>query len=122
MKDIIKENKDIENNENTNNENNRYLVKKINDIVVKELILPKLIFDEYDILNKLYKKLIGINETKTFINEILENMDENSKKDFENILLTKKINIIKGNGEDMVDENTEETVHRRIVKIKHNYN
>ena len=122
MKDIIKENKDIENNENTNNENNRYLVKKINDIVVKELILPKLIFDEYDIFNKLYKKLIGINETKTFINEILENMDENSKKDFENILLTKKINIIKGNGEDMVDENTEETVHRRIVKIKHNYN
>ena len=99
-------NKNSENNEDDNNINNNadYLVKKINDIINKELILPKLNFDEYDIFNELYKKLIGINETKIIINEILGELDEKSKKDFENILLTKRINIIKENNKDMVDD------------------
>ena len=100
-------NKDSENNEDDNNNinnNTDYLVKKINDIINKELILPKLNFDEYDIFNELYKKLIGINETKIIINEILGELDEKSKKDFENILLTKRINIIKENNKDMVDD------------------
>lgn len=42
------------------------------------------------------------------------------KKDFENILLTKQINVIKDNGDEMIDENTVEKVHRKTVKIKHN--
>ena len=108
-----------ENNENNNKKNNNdYLAKKISDIINKELILPKLEFDEYDIFNKLYKKLMGINETKNIINEIINLMDEDTKKEFENILLTKKINISKGNNQDMVDDNNEEVVHRRIVKIR----
>ena len=108
-----------ENNENNNKKNNNdYLAKKISDIINKELILPKLEFDEYDIFNKLYKKLMGINETKNIINEIINLMDEDTKKEFENILLTKKINISKGNNQDMVDDHNEEVVHRRIVKIR----
>ena len=47
-------------------------------------------------------------------------MDENAKKNFENVLLTKKINISKYNNDDMADEQKEEVVHRRIVKIKKN--
>ena len=107
IKSKIEMNKDSENNEDDNNNinnNTDYLVKKINDIINKELILPKLNFDEYDIFNELYKKLIGINETKIIINEILGEMDEKAKKDFENILLTKRINIIKENNKDMVDD------------------
>ena len=119
-----KESNDNENdNENVNENNNEeknYLVKKINDIINKELVLCKLDFDEYDIFSKLYKKLIEINETKLYINEIIEKMDNEAKKDFENILKIKKINIIKENGKDMMDDGSEETVHRRIVKIKHN--
>ena len=61
---------------------------------------------------------MGINETKNIINEIINLMDEDTKKEFENILLTKKINIPKGNNQDMVDDNNEEVVHRRIVKIR----
>ena len=61
---------------------------------------------------------MGLNETKNIINEIINLMDEDTKKDFENILLTKKINISKGNNQDMVDDNNEEVVHRRIVKIR----
>ena len=128
MRDKIKElknEKNYENNENENHENNKnnnynYMSKKLNDIIVKELILPKLDLDEYDIFNKLYKKLIGLNETKILIEQILGKMDKNEKKDFENILLTKQINVIKDNGDDMVDENTVEKVHRKTVKIKHN--
>ena len=68
----------------------------------------------------MYNKLIGINETQIIINTILGEMDENAKKNFENILLTKKINIIKDNNDYMDDEEKEEVVHRRIVKIKKN--
>ena len=122
LKEEIKESRrktsiDANESENINN-NNDYLVKKINDIINNELILPKLDFDEYDIFNELYKKLMGINETKNIINDIVKLMDEDTKKDFENILLTKKINISKDNNQDMTDENNEEVVHRRIVKIK----
>ena len=110
-----------ENNEEENiNTNYDYLVKKISDIIIKELILPKIDFDEYDIFNKLYNKLIAINETKNIINSIFGEMDEAAKKNFENILLTKKINISKYNNDDMSDEQKEEVVHRRIVKIKKN--
>jgi hypothetical protein len=110
-----------ENNEEENiNTNYDYLVKKISDIIKKVLILPKIDFDEYDIFNKLYNKLIGINETKSIINSIFGEMDENAKKNFENVLLTKKINISKYNNDDMADEQKEEVVHRRIVKIKKN--
>ena len=84
------------------NNNNDYLVNKINDIIHKELILPLLNFDEFEIFNQLYKKLMEIDETKILINEFLNEMNEESKKDFKNILLTKKIN----NG------------HRRFVKIR----
>ena len=116
-----KENNENENENNiANNDENNYLLKKIDDIINKELILNKLDFDEYDIFSKLYKKLIEINETKILINEIIEKMDNDTKKDFENILKIQKINIIKEPGKDMVDDNCEETVHRRIVKIKHN--
>ena len=108
---------DANESENINN-NNDYLVKKISDIINNELILPKLDFDEYDIFNELYKKLMGINETKNIINDIVKVMDKDTKKDFENILLIKKINISKDNNQDMTDENNEEIVHRRIVKIK----
>ena len=94
---------------------------KLNDIIAKELILPKLDLDEYDIFNKLYKKLIGLKETKILIDQIVGKMNKNEKKDFENILLTKQINvIIKDNGDEMIDENTVEKVHRKTVKIKHN--
>jgi hypothetical protein len=127
MKDKIKElkneknyeNNETENNENKNNKYN-YMSKKLNDIIAKELILPKLDLDEYDIFNKLYKKLIGLKETKILIEKILEKMNKNEKKDFENILLTKQINVIKDNGDEMIDENTVEKVHRKTVKIKHN--
>ena len=116
-----KQNNENENENNiVNNDENNYLLKKIDDIINKELILNKLDFDEYDIFSKLYKKLIEINETKILINEIIEKMDNVAKKDFENILKIQKINIIKEPGKDMVDDNCEETVHRRIVKIKHN--
>ena len=70
MKDKLKELKNEKNNENNETENNEnknnnhnYMAKKLNDIIVKELILPKLDLDEYDIINKLYKKLIGLKET-----------------------------------------------------------
>jgi hypothetical protein len=128
MKDKIKEfkneknyeNNETENNENKNNKYN-YMSNKLNDIITKELILQKLDLDEYDIFNKLYKKLIGLKETKILIDQILGKMDKNEKKDFENILLTKQINvIIKDNGDEMIDENTVEKVHRKTVKIKHN--
>ena len=118
MKNLIN---DLENNGNDNvvNEND-YLTKKINDIINNNFIFPKLEFDEFEIFNTLYKKLININETKIFIDKILEEMEESTKKDFQNILLTKKINIIKDNPDDIVDEKTEESFHRRFVKIKHN--
>ena len=44
-------------------------------------------------------------------------MGELDKKEFKNILLIKKIKIIKDNNDDIIDEKTEETVHRRIVEI-----
>ena len=118
MKNLIN---DLENNENDNvvNEND-YLTKKINDIINNNFIFPKLEFDEFEIFNTLYKKLININETKSYIDKILEEMEESTKTDFKNILLIKKINIIKDNPDDIVDEKTEETFHRRFVKIKHN--
>jgi hypothetical protein len=128
MKDKIKEfkneknyeNNETENNENKNNKYN-YMSNKLNDIITKELILQKLDLDEYDIFNKLYKKLIGLKETKILIEQILGKMNKNEKKDFENILLTKQINvIIKDNGDEMIDENTVEKVHRKTVRIKHN--
>ena len=107
---------DINENDNSVNEIN-YLTKKINDIMT-DFILPKLEFDEYVIFNTLYKKLIEIKETKAIIEKIMEEMGESAKNDFNNILLVKKINIIKDNINDISDENTEETIHRRIVKIK----
>ena len=118
MKNLIN---DLENNENDNvvNEND-YLTKKLNDIINSNFIFPKLEFDEFEIFNTLYKKLININETKAYIDKILEEMEESTKTDFKNILLIKKINIIKDNPDDIVDEKTEETFHRRFVKIKHN--
>ena len=118
MKNLIN---DLENNENDNvvNEND-YLTKKLNDIINNSFIFPKLEFDEFEIFNTLYKKLININETKAYIDKILEEMEESTKTDFKNILLIKKINIIKDNPDDIVDEKTEETFHRRFVKIKHN--
>ena len=118
MKNLIN---DLENNENENvvNEND-YLTKKLNDIINNSFIFPKLEFDEFEIFNTLYKKLININETKAYIDKILEEMEESTKTDFKNILLIKKINIIKDNPDDIVDEKTEETFHRRFVKIKHN--
>jgi hypothetical protein len=118
MKNLIN---DLENNENDNvvNEND-YLTKKLNDIINNNFIFPKLEFDEFEIFNTLYKKLININETKAYIDKILEEMEESTKTDFKNILLIKKINIIKDNPDDIVDEKTEETFHRRFVKIKHN--
>jgi len=118
MKNIIN---DLENNENDNNINeNDYLTKKLNDILINNFTFPKLEFDEFEIFNTLYKKLVGINETKAYIDKITEEMGELEKKDFKNILLIKKINIIKNNPDDIVDEKTEETLHRRFVKIKHN--
>ena len=110
--------KDTEDDDN-DNINNDYLAKKINDII-KDLILPKLNFDEYDIFNKLYKKLIENNVTQNIINEVIEKMDENAKKDIDNILKIKKINISKNNNQDMTDENenNEIIIHRRIVAIK----
>ena len=117
MKNLIN---DLENNENDNNYNeNDYLTKKINDILINNFIFPKLEFDEFEVFNTLYKKLIEINETKAYIDKIMEEMGELEKKDFKNILLIKKI-VIKENTDDIVDENTEETFHRRIVKIKPN--
>ena len=118
MKNLIN---DLENNGNDNvvNEND-YLTKKINDIINNNFIFPKLEFDEFEIFNTLYKKLININETKAYIDKILEEMEESTKTDFKNILFIKKINIIKDNPDDIVDEKTEETFHRRFVKIKHN--
>jgi hypothetical protein len=118
MKNLIN---DLENNENDNvvNEND-YLTKKLNDIINNNFIFPKLEFDEFEIFNTLYKKLININETKAYIEKILEEMEESTKTDFKNILFIKKINIIKDNPDDIVDEKTEETFHRRFVKIKHN--
>ena len=116
MKNTIK---DSENNENDNINEEDYLTKKINDIINNNFKLPKLEFDEYEIFNTLYKKLMEINETKAYIDKIIEEMEESVKKDFQNILLIKKINIIKDNVDDNVDENTESTIHRRIVKIKH---
>ena len=108
---------DLNDNDNPINEIN-YLTKKIYDIMT-EFILPKIEFDEYEIFNTVYKKLIEINETKAIIGKIMEEMDESTKNDFKNILLVKKINIIKDNNiNDISDENTEETIHRRIVKIK----
>ena len=120
MKDNLNIIKEVENENDDNNYENNYLVKKVDQIINKELVLTKLDFDEYEIFNELYKKLIGINETKNCINQIIEMMDNDTKKDFENILKIKKINIIKDSSKDMVDDNNEETVHRRIVKIKHN--
>ena len=67
-----------------------------------------------------YLILLNINETKAYIDKILEEMEESTKTDFKNILFIKKINIIKDNPDDIVDEKTEETFHRRFVKIKHN--
>ena len=118
MKNLIN---DLENNGNDNvvNEND-YLTKKLNDIINNNFIFPKLEFDEFEIFNTLYKKLININETKAYIEKILEEMEESTKTDFKNILFIKKINIIKDNPDDIVDEKTEETFHRRFVKIKHN--
>ena len=118
MKNLIN---DLENNGNDNvvNEND-YLTKKLNDIINNSFIFPKLEFDEFEIFNTLYKKLININETKAYIEKILEEMEESTKTDFKNILFIKKINIIKDNPDDIVDEKTEETFHRRFVKIKHN--
>ena len=116
MKNTIK---DSENNENDNINEEDYLTKKINDIINNNFKLPKLEFDEYEIFNTLYKKLMEINETKAYIDKIIEEMEESVKKDFQNILLIKKINIIKDNVDDNVDENTESSIHRRIVKIKH---
>ena len=117
MKNLIN---DLENNENDNNYNeNDYLTKKINDILINNFIFPKLEFDEFEVFNTLYKKLIEINETKAYIDKIMEEMGELEKKDFKNILLIKKI-VIKENTDDIVDEKTEETFHRRIVKIKPN--
>ena len=111
--------KDLEDNDNDNaNNESDYLTKKINDII-NEFIFPKLDFDEYEIFNTLYKKLMEIDETKAIINKMFNEMGEEEKKDFKNILLIKKINIIKDNPDDIVDEQTEETFHRRIVKIKH---
>ena len=114
------ENEDSENNENENVEEEYYLSKDINDIINDNFMFPKLEFDEYEIFNKLYKKLIGINETKAIINKINEEMEDSAKKDFENILLIKKINIITDNNDGLVDENNKNTIHRRIVKIKKN--
>ena len=116
MKNLIN---DLENNGNDNvvNEND-YLTKKLNDIINNNFIFPKLEFDEFEIFNTLYKKLININETKAYIDKILEEMEESTKTDFKNILFIKKINIIKDNPDDIVDEKTEETFHRRFVKIK----
>ena len=116
MKNKIKDSEDNEN-DNANNESD-YLTKKINDIM-SDFIFPKLDFDEYEIFNTLYKKLMEIDETKAIINKIIGEMGEEEKKDFKNILLIKKVNIIKDNPDDIVDEKTEETIHRRIVKIKH---
>ena len=116
MKNSIKE---IDNDENDNINENNYLAKKLNDIINNNFIFPKLEFDEFDIFNTLYKKLIEINETKIYLEKIFEEMGELEKKDFKNILLTKKINIMKDNPDDIFDENTAETVHRRFVKIKH---
>ena len=58
--------------------------------------------------------------TKNVINEVIEKMDENAKKDLDNILKIKKINISKNNKQDMTDENenNEIIIHRRIVAIK----
>ena len=114
------ENEDSENNENENVEEEYYLSKDINDIINDNFMFPKLEFDEYEIFNKLYKKLIGINETKAIINKINEEMEDSAKKDFENILLIKKINITTDNNDGLVDENNKNTIHRRIVKIKKN--
>ena len=114
------ENEDSENNENENVEEEYYLSKDINDIINDNFMFPKLEFDEYEIFNKLYKKLIGINETKAFIDKINEEMEDSAKKDFENILLIKKINIITDHNDGLVDENNKNTIHRRIVKIKKN--
>ena len=114
------ENEDSENNENENVEEEYYLSKDINDIINDNFMFPKLEFDEYEIFNKLYKKLIGINETKAFIDKINEEMEDSAKKDFENILLIKKINITTDNNDGLVDENNKNTIHRRIVKIKKN--
>ena len=111
----IENNETNENNDNGTNEND-YLTKKMNDIM-NDFTLPKLDFDEFEIFNQLYKKLIGINETKTLIDKIIEEMGELDKKELKNILLIKKIKIIKDNNDDIIDEKTEETVHRRIVEI-----
>ena len=111
----LENNETNENNDNGTNEND-YLTKKMNDIM-NDFTLPKLDFDEFEIFNQLYKKLIGINETKTLIDKIIEEMSESDKKEFKNILLIKKIKIIKDNNDDIIDEKTEETVHRRIVEI-----
>ena len=58
--------------------------------------------------------------TKNVINEAIEKMNENAKKDLDNILKIKKINISKNNKQDMTDENenNEIIIHRRIVAIK----
>ena len=107
--------KDSENDEIDNN--NNYLVKKINDII-KELTLPKLNFDEFEIFNELYKKITGNNATKDAIQEVVGKMDDNAKKDLENILKVKKVKIPKVNNQGMIDENDEIIVHRIILSIK----
>ena len=117
----IKKEKDNENEEVENNKD--YLIKKISAIINKKLILPNLgRYDEYESFKKIYVKLCELNETKVIIESLRSEMDENTKRDFENILLVKKINVAKSNfinTNEMEDgNNNTEVVHRRLVKIK----
>ena len=118
----IKKSKDNESDEVDNNKD--YLIKKMSGIINKKLILPNLgEYDEYESFKKIYMKLCELNETKAIIEGLISEMDENAKKDFENILLVKKINITNNNSfntNEMEDENNSNTevVHRRLVKIK----
>ena len=117
----IKKEKD-ENEEVDNNKD--YLVKKMSGIINKKLVLPNLEkYDEYESFKKIYTKLCELNETKVIIEGITCEMDESSKKDFENILLVKKIKVSNNNlinTNEMEDGNntSTEVVHRRLVKIK----
>ena len=121
----IKKMDNIKNDEDNNEENNDcyYLTTKINKILNDDFKFPIINFDEFEVFIDLYKKLIGINETKTIIDNIVQEMDEKTKKDFKNILLIKKVLIKKKIiNENNIDDNLdEENTSESINKVKEFY-
>ena len=111
-KETISKEDDEDENEN-NDKNGDYLTEKIQDIINNDLILDKYDYDEFIIFQELYKKLIGIQETQIIIGDIVKNMDEKTKKDFEGILSVKKVYINNNK-----DKNVGKYMHRIVYHLK----